>query len=157
VSLLGQPLDYWQKQLVPPTKQRLTEEAAPAIASVVGQYSTGKKALAQQPRGGGTSAVSAELPFQEAGTITGLIEQRLSQYTDVLQPQAANAITSIAETLSALGLSELGLSSQDLIAQMTADLTKRGQNMQALGSLGQGIGTIISSLISKGGILNPGK
>lgn len=148
-SLLGKPLDYWQKLLQPPTRTSLAEQQGPAIASVVGQYSTGKKALAQQPRGGGTSATAAELPFQEAGAITGLLEQQLAQTLNVLQPEAAKAISGIAETLSSLGFAELGLGSQDVTTLLSAEITKRGQNMQALGGLGKGLGEIISTLITK--------
>ena len=157
VSLLGQPLDYWQKLLQKPTKASLTEQEGPAISSVVGRYSTGKKALASAPRGGGTSATAAELPFQEAGSITGLLQDQLSKTLNVLQPEAASAISSIASTLSGLGLEELGISSQDLQALMQYNLTHRAQNMGALESLGSGIGSIIGGLISPGGLLNKGK
>jgi hypothetical protein len=141
-SLLASPLDYWQKLLKPPTRTSLAEQQGPAIASVVGQYSTGKKALANQPRGGGTSATAAELPFQESGAITGLLEQQLQQYTNVLGPEAATAIGGISQMLSSLGLGELDLSSKDLSSLVQADLTKSAQKGNMLASLGKGIGTI---------------
>lgn len=149
-SLLGKPLDYWQKLLEPPTRTSLLEQQAPVVSSVVGQYSTGRKSLAQAPRGGGTNAVAANLPFEESGAITDLLEKQLSQNLNVLQPEAANAITGIAGVLSSLGLSELGISSQDLQALIGAKLVQSGQNTAAAGQAGQGIGAIIASLIAKG-------
>ena len=146
-SLLANPLDYWQKLLQPPTKQSLTEQQGPAISSVIGQYSTGKKALANAPRGGGTTATAAELPFQESGAITGLLEQQLNTDVNQLQPEAAAAITGIAQSLSQLGLSELGISSQDLQALMANATQQRAQDAAGLGGLGAGIGKIISGLI----------
>lgn len=143
-SLLGQPLDYWQKLLQPPTKTSLTEQEGPAISSVVGQYSTGKKALASAPRGGGTSATAAELPFQEGGAITGLLQNQLSNTLNTLQPEAANAISSIASTLSNLGLGELGLSAQDLSSLLNYATQRREQNIQT----GLGIGQLLGGLIT---------
>lgn len=148
-SLLNQPLDYWKKILEPPTRTGLLEQEAPVVSSVVGQYSTGRKALAQAPRGGGTNAVSANLPFEESGAITGLLQNRLSDVLNTLQPEAANAITGISGILSSLGLSELGISSQDLQALIGAKIAQAGQNTAAAGQAGQGIGAIIASLITK--------
>jgi hypothetical protein len=147
-SLLATPLNYWQNVLKTPTRTSLLEQQAPAVSSVVGQYSTGRKALAQQPRGGGTAAISANLPFQESGAITGLLENQLSQDINVLQPEAASAITDIGKTLDQLGLSEMGLNSQDLTALVSAGLSKSSQTAGILGGLGKGIGDIISAYIT---------
>jgi hypothetical protein len=129
---LGTPLNYWQNLLQAPTKTSLTEQEGPAISSVVGQYSTGKKALANAPRGGGTTATAAELPFQEGGAITNLLQQQLQEYLNVLQPEAAQAITGIGQNLANLGLSEQQLGSQDLSALLSYNLGKRGQNVGIL-------------------------
>jgi hypothetical protein len=146
-SMLGVPLDYWQNLLKTPTRQGLLEETAPAVSSVVGQYSTGKKSLTQLPRGGGTSATLANLPFQESGAITGLLEQQLEKKLNVIQPMAAEAITGIANSLSSMGLSELGLSSQSLATLIGKELAKSGQSAQALGEAGKGVGEIIAALL----------
>lgn len=149
-AMLGKPLDYWQNLLKPPTRTGLLEQEAPVVSSVIGQYSTGKKALGQQARGGGTAATAANLPFEESGQITNLLQQQLSQQLNVLQPEAAKAITGIADTLSSLGLSELGLSSQDLQTLLTGKIASSGQSAQALGQAGQGVGELISMLLMGG-------
>lgn len=147
-SLLGTPLDYWQKVLKPPTRTGLLEELGPAVSSVVGQYSTGRKALSALPRGGGTAATLANLPFQEAGDITGLIERQLAQKLNVLQPEAAQAITGISALLSSLGLEQAGLSSKDLEATISAAMERGKQNAAALGTLGKGLGTIAAAMLT---------
>lgn len=149
-SLLGKPTDYWNKVLEPPTRTGLLEQEAPVVSSVVGQYSTGRKALAQAPRGGGTNSISANLPFEESGAITGLLQNRLSDVLNTLQPEAANALTGIAGILSSLGLSEMGLSQQDLQALIGAKIAQSGQNTAAAGEAGKGIGAIIAALIQQG-------
>ena len=146
-ALLGTPLDYWQNVLKTPTRQGLLEETGPVASSIVSQYSTGKKALGQLPRGGGTSAALANLPFQEAGDITALLERQLGKKINELQPEAARAITQIGQTLSGMGLEELGLSSQDLTQLIAAQITKRGQTMELYGDLGKAVGGIISTLL----------
>lgn len=149
-KLLATPLNYWQNLLKAPTRTSLLEQQAPAVSSVIGQYSTGRKALSEQPRGGGTAAVAANLPFQESGQITGLLENQLSQDVNVLQPEAAQAVTQIGETLDQLGLSELGINTQSLMGLITAGLQKSGQTSGLLGSLGQGAGQIVSAAIMAG-------
>jgi len=156
-SLLGTSLDYWQKLLQPPTRQSLLERQGPAVSSVVGQYSTGKQALERLPRGGGTSATLANLPFQEAGDITGLIEGELSRYQNVLQPAAAQAVTGISELLSNLGLAEMGLSSKDLSSLIAGQLQKDEQNSKKLAGLGKGLGILAAGMITAatGGAAGP--
>ena len=143
-EMLATPLDYWQNLLKTPTRTSLLERTAPAVSSVVGQYSTGKKALTQLPRGGGTSAVAAELPFQQAGEVTGLLSNELKQQLDVLQPMAAEQISAIGKFIDTLGLSELGLTSESLATLIRGDLTKRGQDLSAvsaiIGSLAEAAG-----------------
>jgi hypothetical protein len=149
-SLLGKPLDYWQNLLKAPTRTSLLEQQAPAVSSVIGQYSTGRKAVSQQPRGGGTAATMANLPFQESGAITGLLENQLSQTLNVLQPEAAQAITQIGQTLDQLGLSEMGLNTQGLLGLISAEVAKGGQTAGLLGDLGKGVGQVISAAIMAG-------
>ena len=149
ISLLGEPLDYWSNLLKSPTKTSLMEQEGPASSSVVGQYSTGKNALANAPRGGGTNATAAELPFQESGALTGLLQQQLQQYLNVLQPQAANAITGIGQLLSSLGLSEEQVSSGDLSTLVGNTTAQRGQTIGLLESWLQGAQNAAAAL--KGG------
>ena len=152
VNLQSQPLNYWQQLLKAPTLTSLTQQQGPAISSVIGQYSTGKKALANAPRGGGTTETAAELPFQESGAITGLLENQLQTDLTQLQPEAAQAISGIGQALSSLGLSELGISSQDLQALVSANLTQEQITAGGFSAVGKGIGSIISSLITAGNL-----
>lgn len=150
-SLLEKPLDYWEKILKPPTRGELLEQTAPAVSSVIGQYATGRKALGQLPRGGGATAGLANLPFQEAGDITKLLEDQLAQRLNVLQPEAAQAITGISTLLSSLGLEEAGLSAQTLQATISAAMERGKQNAAALGGLGKAIGTIAGAMLIASG------
>ena len=145
-KVLGPSLDYWQNLLKQPTRQSILERVGPAVSSVVSQYDVGKRQVSQQPRGGGTSATLANLPFQESGAITGLLETELRQVQDVLGPEAATQIGDIGKFIDTLGLSELGLSSESLSSLIQAQLTRRGQNLGI-------IGDVISSLGFAGGML----
>lgn len=142
-SLLGKPLDYYANLLKPPTRESLTEQQGPAISSVIGQYETGKKAVSQQPRGGGTAATLANLPFEESGAITGLLENALTNYLNVLQPQGAAGITNIAGLLANLGTTETGQGANTL-QNLEANAVARSAQNKALisqiiaGGLGAG-------------------
>ena len=158
INLLGKPLDYWQNLLKTPTRQSILERTGPAVSSVVSQYDVGKRQVSQQPRGGGTSATLANLPFQESGAVTGLLENELKQVQDVLQPEAAKGITGIAEDVTGFGqyLQTLGLSEASLAESGLSDLVwqsfqRQRQNFAIWQDIGKAIGGLIAPLLLGGG------
>jgi hypothetical protein len=142
-NILGPALNYWQNLLQEaehPTRQALLEQEGPVVSSIISQYNTGKAAVAQQPRGGGKAAIMANLPFQESGAITGVLETQLQQIQNVLGPEAAQQIGAIGQFIDSLGLDELGLSSGNLATLISAGLARRGQNTELLNTYLQGMG-----------------
>lgn len=125
-------------------KQSAMEAAAPEVNTILSQYDTAKRQLGQMaPRGGGTNATLAELPFRESGDITKL-----------LAGERSNA----AEGLARLGLGEGGLASSLLPRDTGAGssllnyaLGHSAQQGQTLGEAGTALGTLLGTLFGGGG------
>lgn len=124
------------------------EASAPANATILSQYDTARRAVADLPgRGGAKGEKIAESYFSQASDMTRTLE--------TIRPDAAKQLSAMGLDLSKLGLSEEELSQSgllDIIRSLTsANTAKRGQNLQTYSDLGNGIGKIISSLLLGGG------
>jgi hypothetical protein len=117
---------------------------------VIDQYDTARRAVAQfGPRGGGTNTALASSRFQQA--------QSLADITSDAKQDAVGKAAALGTSLTGLGLSAEQLASSDINAIINTvltregfDVTKRGQNMEALGGLGEALGTIIAAKMGGG-------
>lgn len=141
-KLLEQPINYFSK-LLSGDRQSMLSAVAPEVNSIVGQYDTAKRAAAQfSPRGGGRIQQLENLPYQQQGQITGLLEQ--------VRPEAAQALTKISGMLQQLGIDESALGASEI---RSASAEKDYQEQQRW-QHGWGIAKL---LLGIGGSLIPGK
>ena len=119
------------------------QAAAPEVNTILSQYDTAKKSLSQfAPRGGGTNAQLANLPFQESGAITNLLAGERSQ---------------AAQNLTSLGLGEGSVASSLLPRDSGAGssllnygLQNQAQQGAMFGQVGTSLGTLLGSIFSGG-------
>jgi hypothetical protein len=117
---------------------------------VIDQYDTARRAISQfGPRGGGTNAALASSRFEQA--------ESLADITSNARQSALGQAASLGTSLTGLGLSAEQLASTDLntiiqsvLAREGLDVSRRGQNMEALGGLGEALGTIIAAKMGGG-------
>lgn len=128
-------------------KARVTETLAPEYDTILKQYDTARRtALETGPRGGAKGEAVAESTFAQTDAMSRLLQ--------VIRREAASQVASISGAKVSAGESRanrgvakesLGLQSLDnVIASLTA---KRGQNLQTYGDIGQGVGSVLASLI----------
>ena len=133
------PLEFYQT-LLGGDRAALTETLAPEIGTVVSQFDTARKNIAQfAPRGGGRTAQLAESQFDVADIITRLLT--------TARREAAGGIAGIAGQLGALGTGELGISTGSVANLLNTLVARRGQNIDVQTQLGTGIGRLISQII----------
>lgn len=138
---LGTAQDYLQSLLG--GGQSAMEAAAPEINTILSQYDTAKRSLSQfAPRGGGTNATLAELPFKESGAITNLL---------------AGERGGAARSLASLGLGEAGTASSLLPRPSGAGssllqygLGEQRQQGQMFGQAGSAVGSLLGTLLPGG-------
>ena len=141
---LGPILQILQ-QLTGGDPNALLAATRPERARVIDQYDTARKSIAQfSPRGGGTSAVLAQSRFDQADTSANI--------TAEARQGAIKTSADLGTTLAGLGLNAQQLASMDLnsilqaiLSKKQLDLTKRGQNMEALAGLGEALGMIAAA------------
>jgi len=105
-SLLAQPAKYYS-DILSGDRQKMLEAQAPEVSNIMSGYNAARKAGSEfTPRGGGRVQSLEEAPYKEAGDVTRLLEQS--------RPGAAQALTQISGLLSDLGISELGIGTQEL-------------------------------------------
>ena len=125
---VGSATDYWGK-ILSGNRAAMMEGLAPEVKTIQGQYANVAKANTMlAPRGGGRAAVAAEAPYSMASAIQTLLQG--------VRPQAAGA-------MSQIGLSELGLSQQQLATLIQALLQNKSLNLNERGQ-NIGIGTTIA-------------
>lgn len=111
---------------------------APEVNSITAQYDTAKKNIANNsPRGGGAVLAGNAADIAKAGGIGNLLAS--------VRPAAANALTSIGALFGNLGTAELSNSTSAAGAGANAGLALGGQNNAILGSIGQGVGTLLTA------------
>jgi hypothetical protein len=114
---------------------------SPEINQLGSAYQQQKQQVDQfAPMGGGRAALSAQLPYQQAGAITNMISQA--------RQNAASGLTGIAGTEGALGQGLLGTSTT---AASAFDQNAYLQHMLQQ-QTGLGVGSAIGSLLT-GGLL----
>ena len=139
---LGQTQNYLNSLLG--GGQPAMEAAAPEVNTILSQYDTAKKSLSEfAPRGGGTNARMADLPFQESGAITNLLAGERGQ---------------AAQSLASLGLGEGSLASSLLPRDSGAGssllnyaLGNKAQQGAMWGGVGTSIGTLLGQIFKSGG------
>lgn len=117
---------------------------------VMDQYDTARRAATTfGPRGGGTNSTIGESYFKQAEDVANIGSEA--------RQNALSTAASLGTTMTGLGLSAEQLASQDLNTVINSvltregfDVSKRGQNMEALGSLGEALGTIIGAKMGGG-------
>jgi len=124
-------------------KTAVTSTLAPEYDTILQQYDTARKTASETgPRGGAKGEAIAESTFKQADALSRLLQ--------VVRREAASEVTRIGESRANRGVAKEGLGIQSLdnvIASLTA---KRGQNLQTYGDIGQGIGSVVASLLLKG-------
>lgn len=122
---------------------------APERGRVIDQYDTARKAISEfGPRGGGTTSTLAQSRLSEAGDIADV--------TNTARREAFGQSAGLGTTLTGLGLSADQLASADLNTILESLLTVQGHdvqrhagNLQALGGLGQGLGSLLGILLTR--------
>ena len=117
--------------------QEIMQTLQPSISSISSQYDTGRQAAEEfAPRGGGRGAALEELPFQEAGQISSLVQGA--------QQTGATGEANIGAMLSDLGLGELGTGTT-----VAANTVGQLQNQQQISnSAGASSGAAIGGLVA---------
>lgn len=143
------PAQQYFKGLLSSNPSELMAATAPERGRVIDQYDAARQATAEfGPRGGGTNSAVAASRTQQA-----------SQLGDILatgKREAATASSSLGTTLAGLGMTAKQLQSADLNTILNSiltregfDIEKRGQNAQAIGAIGEGIGSILGGYLAK--------
>ncbi len=135
-QVMQQPLNYYSG-ILGGDRQSMMETVAPEVNTILGQYDTAKRAVAENaPRGGGANTTQANAPYALSGEITNLL--------NTVRPQAAAATTDIGKTLSALGTTETGQAGNLINQNAWTQLAKGGQQASTAGALGKAIGSILA-------------
>lgn len=135
------PLEFYQT-LLGGDRTALTETLAPEIGTVVGQFDTARKNIAQfAPRGGGRSAVLGESRFKVADIITQLLAKS--------RREAAGQVAAIGGQLGALGSSELATAGGIAGGTISSLLVRREQEIAAQTQLGTGIGKLLAQIVAE--------
>jgi hypothetical protein len=88
-------MQYWQ-QLLGGNRQQMTSALAPEIQNINQQYNQALQSqMGLTPRQGGSAATLADLPYQRAAQVSGLM--------NTLRPQAASQLGQIGLNLGQLG------------------------------------------------------
>lgn len=137
-DVLGPVADYL-KAVAGGDRQALIQATAPQRGRVIDQYSTAKKAIAEfTPRGGGQAASLNKLQGQEASD--------LADTTNTARTEGVQAATGLGAQLAGLGISEQQLASGDLSSIIQTLSAQDANKGNALGGLGQALGSIASFL-----------
>ncbi len=135
-QVMQQPLNYYSG-ILGGDRQGMLETVAPEVNTILGQYDTAKRAVAENaPRGGGSNTTQANAPYALSGEITNLL--------NTVRPQAAAATTDIGKTLSALGTTETGQAGNLINQNAWTQLGKGQQQAGMAGALGKAIGSILA-------------
>ncbi len=135
-QVMQQPLNYYSG-ILGGDRQSMMETVAPEVNTILGQYDTAKRAVAENaPRGGGANTTQANAPYALSGEITNLL--------NTVRPQAAAATTDIGKFLSTLGTTETGQAGNLINQNAWTQLAKGGQQASTAGALGKAIGSILA-------------
>lgn len=112
---------------------------------VISQYDTARRAAANfGPRGGGATGAMADSRFAEGEALAGV--------TANARQQGLQGASAVGLGVAGLGLNADQIASMDLngvinaaLAREGIDTNRRGQNMEALGGLGEGVGSILAT------------
>ena len=155
LSTLQPSVDYWTR-ILSGDKTAQLEAIAPQVEQIQAGYQGALQGASKNmARGGYASTVMAQLPFQQARDVSGVLAQ--------LQPQAAEALVKaaqtqgsiaevqsrIAATLAQLGLSETQLGMDIYNALMKALLEGRGQDVAEHGQM-MGLAGTATTAFSQG-------
>ena len=152
------PTIQYFKQILSSDPSAVMDATRQERGRVIDQYDTARKAISNfGPRGGGTTSALAESRFAEGETLADVVSRARSE--------AVGQAGQLGVNLTGLGLSADQLASADLntvlnsiFAREGLDVTKRGQNMQALGGVGQAAGQLLGLFLTRpGGIWGPAK
>lgn len=123
-------------------KTAVTQTLAPEYDTILQQYDTARKTASETgPRGGAKGEAIAESTFKQADALSRLLQ--------VVRREAANSVTGIGESRANRGVAKEATGIQSLDQAIASLTAKRGQNLQTYGDIGQGIGSVVASLLLK--------
>jgi hypothetical protein len=145
-------LDKSLKYLLPligGDKAAVTSTLAPEYDTILKQYDTARRTISETgPRGGAKGEAIAESTFGQADAMSRLLQ--------VIRREAASEVARVSgmkisagEGRAGRGLAKEGLGLQSLDQAIAALTAKRGQNLQTYGDIGQGVGSIVASILLK--------
>ena len=135
-GMTGQAADYWSG-ILSGNPTALASAMQPEITAASQQYNAARQqANTFAPSGGGRSSLMAQLPFQQAGTVSNIIAQA--------RPQAAQQLANLGLGTAGLGGNLLGLTLNSILGERGQDMQQQNANM---GFLTSGL----SSLVGAGG------
>lgn len=134
-------IDYLTK-LVKGDQGDVTQAAQPEIDQITQQFDQIRNMISLQPRGGGKTSALAEAPFQKSAAI---------QRTEgAMRGGAASELAGLGLQEAGLGTSLESLSSNVALTKEQQDYQQQEAVNQMLGSLGQGIGSIVGGYLAGG-------
>lgn len=148
IQAFQQPFDYYSK-ILSGDRNATAAYLAPQTKMIDDQFAAATKASEQNmPMGGYRSQRLADLPFEKAGIVSqGILNA---------QPQAAQQLSQMAQTLASLGLNQqqiaaalLSMTGQHQLGVRGQDVAEGGQWKQMLGDIAQGAGQIAGAAIYK--------
>ena len=115
---------------------------APQVSTLVDQYDAGRKALQEfSPRGGGRVAQANELPFQEAGKISDILQ--------TARAGAANNLATIGGQERGTGAGLIGEGTSALGRAAGTAIEQQKAKNQQWAQIGSGIGSSLTSLVGQ--------
>ena len=148
----GDAQDFWGT-ILGGDRDAITQLMAPQISQVGDQYAAARNNVNEfAPRGGGKSAILAELPTKQAHDIGSFFLNA--------RPAAADAMERLGAERNAAGMGEfagaqsgpMGILQSILshsLGQQQLDLQKRGQTLGIAGGLGETLGNVLSMWLNK--------
>jgi phage-related minor tail protein len=136
---LDAPTGYFQK-LLSGDKTLMSQAVAPTAGAISSQFDAAKRSVNQNmPRGGYSSTLQAELPFQKA--------QQVGNLFSTLQPAAAQGLMNIAGLQGQLGanLINTGFNAGNYASGLFGQFA--GQQQNQANQAGQGISGLLGTLL----------
>jgi hypothetical protein len=134
--------DYYSK-ILSGDRAAMTEAMAPEIGQITGQLNQEKQNISKfTPQGGGQTGLLSELPFQQEGQVTQLLQQA--------RPMAAQGLEQVAGLAGQEALGFGNLAQNAFTTDINALLGKASQDMPMQQQLGAGVGGLLGGVLGGG-------
>lgn len=134
--------NFW-RGLLSGDRNAIMRAIAPEASTVLSQYDTARKTMAElAPRGGGRAESMAEMEWQKAGDLNRLIQRA--------RPEAARELTAIGAQQAGVGENLLSMAGGSFGQQLNYLLAKGDQSARQYGQLGYSLGRLLNVILGAG-------